>query len=198
MPDRPTPKQTARQREKQALQHYGERYARNCPKHHFTEAVGIHRRVAIDQSRRFGLAYHTSGKTVDLFAMLRGFHQWALRHKAAILQVFQSRDAADQHDENDTLEFWQRQLTKERALKERDGRLDRHGDNVPREVVHVLLQEFYVEPHTRRLDQLSRREDTISPEELASWYREDLKAFQQAMESLVADDYDQTQSKERQ
>ncbi|WP_425400366.1 hypothetical protein [Aeoliella sp.] len=173
------------ERQQQAI--YGPFYARNYPKVELVERLDTHRRVLIDQSKRFGLGYHSSRKTVDLLAMLAAWHRWATRHWKALVQVFDSRDADNQSDENDTLEFWQRELTKEKALKERDGRLDRTGESVSRESVHAMLQEFYVEPYLSRLDQLAKREEPISPEEIASWHRQDLAAFQQAMQALVDD-----------
>lgn len=174
--------------EREQLETYGSQYVANCPKQDYCDNVGIHRRVALDQSRRFGLAYHTSGKTINLWAQLAAWHQWASENKHLITRVIKAQQAAEILDEDDTLDFWQRELVKERTLKERDGRLDRERQNLPRELVHALLQEFYVEPHVRRLEQLERRDEPISPQEASSWYRQDLQAFEQAIEALFGDD----------
>lgn len=179
-----------KQIEQEQLETYGEQYIANCPKKTYCDQTGISQKVALEQSRRFGLPYHSSGKTIDLWAQLAAWHEWAAENKHLITRIIKAQQAAEILDEDDTLDFWQRELVKERTLKERDGRLERERQNLPRDLVHGLLQEFYVDPHARRLEQLERRDEPITPEEAASWYRQDLQAFDQAIETMFDDDSD--------
>lgn len=176
--------------EQEQLETYGGQYIANCPKGTYADQVGVSQKVLLEQSRRFGLPYHSSGKTVDLWAQLAAWHQWAADNKHLITRVIKAQQTAEILDEDDTLDFWQRELVKERTLKERDGRLDRERQNLPRDLVHALLQEFYVEPHARRIEQLERRDESITPEEAANWYRQDLQAFEQAIAAMFDDDAD--------
>ena len=181
-------RRAVQQVEQEQLQTFGQQYIASCPKGDYSNHVGVHQKVLLEQSRRFGLPYHTSGKTVDLWAMLAAWHQWASDNKHLITRVIKAQQASEILDEDDTLDFWQRELVKERTLKERDARLDRERQNLPRELIHALLQQYYVEPHANRIEQLEKRDEPISPNEAASWYRQDLKAFEQAIEILFSDD----------
>lgn len=183
-------RRAVKQFESEQREKYGEQYVSECPKKTYSDRTGVQQKVLLEQSRRFGLPYHRSGKTVDLWAQLAAWHQWAADNKHLITRVIKAQQIDELLDEDDTLDFWQRELVKERALKERDGRLERERTNLPRELFHDILQEYYIEPTARRIEQLEKRDESITPKEAAGWYRQDITAFESALEILFADDDD--------
>ena len=155
----------------------------------YCEGAGIHQKVALEQSKRFGLPYHTSGKTVDVLEVCAAWHRWATKHKHGITRMLRSENlqVALQDDEDGSFDFWQKELVKEKTLKERDARQRREGAMLPRELFHDFLQEFYIEPMQRRLEALDNRGDETS-QELADSLRDDIRVFEEGLEIVFSDD----------
>jgi len=167
------------------LQKWGMRYCEGAPKKTYLAQIGISSKVAIDQSNRFNLIYHTSGATLNLFKQLRAWHRWASENKFAINKIFMSNKLEEELEEGEeSLEFWQRELVRERTLRERDNRAEREKNMLPRQLIHDFLQEFYVEPMIRRIELLDRREGSMSPGEVSDLLRDDIQHFKEGVETL--------------
>ena len=172
--------------DKEQLEKWGMRYCEESPKKTYLAQVGISSKVAIDQSNRFSLVYHTTpGNTINLYKQLRAWHKWAAENKHAINKIFMSNKLEEElEDGEESLEFWQRELVRERTLRERDNRAEREKNMLPRQLIHDFLQEFYVEPMIRRIELLDRREGTMSPGEVSDLLRDDIQHFREGVESL--------------
>jgi hypothetical protein len=172
--------------ENSQLERWGQQFAAACPKKTYCDHLGLSHKVAIEQSRRFGLPYHTSGPTIDLFAQLSAWHSWASENKHGITRIIKAKELAEALGDEDGLEFWQRELVKERAIRERDARLERQRELLPRQLFHQLLQEFYVDPMRRRIELLERRDESVCSE-LADNLRDDIESFQEGLRILFGE-----------
>ena len=188
----PPEKLTVRERsavkawETEQLERWGRQYVESCPKRDYCDAVGISQKVALEQSRRFGLPYHTAGKTVGLFEQLGAWHAWASEHKHLIDRLIKSKQAAEiLGDDEDSLDYWQRELVKERAIKEQDLREERRGELVPREAVHEVL--LTVVEAIAKLGQAFNGRSELTGADAATMLRERLEEIDQVIEATFAE-----------
>ena len=167
------------------VQRYGAEYAHNCPKKDLSDKTGVQQKILGEQSRRFGLTYHTSGKTVDLFALLSAWFAWASENKHLITRMLKNKQLAEVLGDGDdeSLEYWQTELVKERTLKERDARAERDGELQPARLIIEFLQLYMIEPMRRRQEQCQQRTEPIEPKEIESWYRQDIANLLRAAEA---------------
>lgn len=182
--------------ESEQLAKWGSKYVAACPKSDYCDSVGIHQKVAIEQSRRFGLPYHTSGKTINLWEQLAGFHKWMVDNKHAIMRVIraqrQARESGDDDEEGEQFDYWDTRRVKAVALLKEHDYEERLGKMQPIEVVHDLLQQYYVTPMNKRIEQLDKQGGSVATE-LAGCLRKDIDDFERAINALFVDD-ENTQS----
>ena len=174
--------------ESEQLAKWGAKYTAECPKGDYCDQVGIQQKVAIEQSRRFGLPYHTSGKTINLFEMREAFHRWLSENKHAVTRVLRSqRQERDEGIEDEAFDYWDTRRVKAVALLKEHDYEERLGKMQPIDVVHRLLQEFYVSAQLRRIELLEKREHPIASE-LADGLRSDIQEFSEAIEVIFGSD----------
>jgi len=180
------------------LDTWGHRFVSNVPKREYCDQLGIQQKVALEQSRRFNLPYHRSGKTIDLFQQLSAWHVWASKNKALVTRTIraQRHDKEDGFDDED-YEHWDTRRVKAVALLKEHDYEERQGRMQPIELVHELLNEFYALPMLRRIEGLEKRGTPLC-DEIADQLRQDVKDFEAAVESVFEneDNLSQTESKD--
>ena len=183
-------KSAVRAYEQEQLETWGRRYASAVPKREYCDQVDIHQKVALEQSRRFGLVYHTSGKRVDLFQQLSAWHAWASENKHIITRAIRAqRIDKEQGFDDEDFNHWDTRRVKAIALLKEHEYEERQGRMQPIELVHALLQEFFVVPMLRRIEGLEKRETSVC-EEIADGLREDIKDFEAAVMTVFTNDDD--------
>lgn len=114
------------------------RYYASVPKKHYCELSGRQNKVVNEQARRYGIP--CDGREVDLFAVLRVFHDLLAKHGHKLLgdtgdPLLEGASQAlkDQYVREQIRE------KKEKAILARLERLEREQKLLPRDLVHELL-----------------------------------------------------------
>lgn len=175
--------------ERNQLEKWGRKYIAATAKKEYCDAVGVSQKVALEQSRRFGLPYHTAGPTVDLFAMLAAWHGWASENKHLITRIIRSQEIAEALDEEDSLDFWQRELVKEKAIQARDAREERRRDTMPIAPLRELMQELVEGLH--KLSLAYQRKAELTGDEAAGLLRERLEEWDELIAIAFAESADE-------
>jgi hypothetical protein len=178
------------------LEKWGLQYVAAVPKKDYCDHVGLHQKVALEQSRKFGLPYHTSGSTVNLFEILGAWHAWAADNKHVITRAIRANHLDEEEFGDDTaFAHWDtRRIRAITLLKEAEYE-EKLGKMQPIELVQQLLLMYYVRPMLRRIESLEKKEDEFASE-VAESLRQDIKEFELGLEMLFSDGDDLSPAEE--